>query len=626
MSGGKASKEFSARVKEAQKEVRKMGDNASESAKWLAKIGEEGMISAEMVSMAMQAETGVGGRFYQGMEQASQTLSGMWSTLKDDSMQLLGNLFEPVSEGLAKYVLPAAQGVVSALNGLFEGDTNLVITADVQEAIKNVGSLDTDLAALMVGYQNKVIKIRLEADKAEELVTELEKLEEQLSGTPKSLWTEQDKKDLQEITSRLVAIYPELQKYVGNDGILKLEAAEVQNLITKYENLALAKAEAEYRSAYEGRVEEARINQEMLEVELDGYKQQKQEAEALQQTWQKLSEDSSKAYGDFLLSPTGIPENLDASSVEEYLSLVEKYVQLAGGLEGLDSDSSIRGVFDETGQILDAESFLSDMELLGNLANSLTEIDTLAQTQSKKQDEIISQTSEAISLTSQAVEAAKTSVSQAIAELARFEAALARLNAEGQQEQKETGAETVNNIAQGADENSNELDDTVKNVVDGSAQSVDTSAFSSVGNNIVSGIVSGVYKNSGSLTKAMVDIANIALDAAKRGLDINSPSGRFRDEVGAMIPRGVAVGVDQNAWRVARSVTGMVDASLPDVSGIASGMAPRPLMLSGLRYAPSSTEAYGVTNQTINFNVPVQTPGEFAQTMYLYQTYGLTEA
>lgn len=31
-------------------------------------------------------------------------------------------------------------------------------------------------------------------------------------------------------------------------------------------------------------------------------------------------------------------------------------------------------------------------------------------------------------------------------------------------------------------------------------------------------------------------------------------------------------------------------------------------------------------NQTVNFNVPVQTPDEFAQTMFLYNTYGLTEA
>ena len=84
------------------------------------------------------------------------------------------------------------------------------------------------------------------------------------------------------------------------------------------------------------------------------------------------------------------------------------------------------------------------------------------------------------------------------------------------------------------------------------------SAFSggwySVGYNISSGIASGVRGGSSLITSAAISAAQAALAAAKRSLGVASPSKVFREEVGAMIPAGIAQGVEQGTDTALRSV------------------------------------------------------------------------
>lgn len=120
MAGDKASDEFVALLAAAEQEVETLGDNASDSAKMLAQIGREGMISADMVAQAMEIETSAGGRFYQGMLKASETMSGMISTLQDDAMNLVGNVFAPLSAAFAENALPLASGYLTSLTEAFE--------------------------------------------------------------------------------------------------------------------------------------------------------------------------------------------------------------------------------------------------------------------------------------------------------------------------------------------------------------------------------------------------------------------------------------------------------------------------------------------------------------------------
>lgn len=77
------------------------------------------------------------------------------------------------------------------------------------------------------------------------------------------------------------------------------------------------------------------------------------------------------------------------------------------------------------------------------------------------------------------------------------------------------------------------------------------SAFKSInwwdlGANIIRGIVNGISSNVGAIVDAAKQAAKNALKAAKDFLGIKSPSRVFRDEVGKMIPLGLAGGIEED--------------------------------------------------------------------------------
>ena len=625
MAGGKGSKEFQKQMKAAQSEVKKMGDQASEGAKWLAQIGTDGAISAEMIGLAMQAETSPGGRFYNGMEQASQTLGGMWSTLKDDTMQLAGNLFEPVTNGLKNVVLPAAQTVVSGLNSLFEEDNTVTISADVQDAVTNLTTLDEDIQNMKSKWMADAIKIRLDAENAESLLQELETVQAKLEGTPKRLWSEEDKAALQGITSELTAIYPELQKYVGNDGVLKMEAQAVRDLCAEYRQLALEKAAAEYKGEAEKRLLDAQVEHELLKEEVKDMEQRKKVAEETQAAFQKLSEESS-AYSNQLAFASITGGEVDTASVEEYLGLVEQFLQLGGQMDSLDTTRfDLSSLFGVTGELKSAEEISASAESLMNLAELLAEINESNFVEQGEQSNaaLVQQLTADIDASAAALSESTATIAEVAAEVERVDAVVQKIQS-GEIESA-LGPKLVEDTAASVEENAATLETAVQTVVDGSASSADTSEFNGVGAQIDAGVAAGIRNNTSVVTAAVKSMVKAALKAALLGFKIHSPSHLFEDEIGAMLPWGAAVGVEKNTWRLEDSIDNMVGKSLPDVSNIANSLVQRPL--SALSSMPmAAAQAGQMVNQTINFNVPVQTPDEFAQTMFLYNTYGLTEA
>lgn len=66
-----------------------------------------------------------------------------------------------------------------------------------------------------------------------------------------------------------------------------------------------------------------------------------------------------------------------------------------------------------------------------------------------------------------------------------------------------------------------------------------------LGANIIRGIVNGISSNVGAIIDAARDAARRAFEAAKDFLGIKSPSRLFRDQVGAMIPKGLAAGIEE---------------------------------------------------------------------------------
>ena len=82
--------------------------------------------------------------------------------------------------------------------------------------------------------------------------------------------------------------------------------------------------------------------------------------------------------------------------------------------------------------------------------------------------------------------------------------------------------------------------------------------WGSVGLNIIRGIASGIASAAGDLVNAAVKAAKNALDFVKKALGIHSPSRVFRDEVGVMVGRGMALGIDDSAHVVSRSMDSLV--------------------------------------------------------------------
>lgn len=81
------------------------------------------------------------------------------------------------------------------------------------------------------------------------------------------------------------------------------------------------------------------------------------------------------------------------------------------------------------------------------------------------------------------------------------------------------------------------------------------SAFKSInwldlGANIIRGIVTGISSNMGAIASTLMDGVKRAYQKVKDFLGIKSPSRLFRDAVGAMIPKGLAIGIE-NATPIA---------------------------------------------------------------------------
>lgn len=91
----------------------------------------KGAISAKEVEQAFMDATSAGGQFAGGMEAASKTTEGLFSTLKDNAKALVGEVFQPISNTIKSDLLPAVIGYIDQLTNEFrtKGLTGLVNAA-----------------------------------------------------------------------------------------------------------------------------------------------------------------------------------------------------------------------------------------------------------------------------------------------------------------------------------------------------------------------------------------------------------------------------------------------------------------------------------------------------------------
>ena len=112
----------------------------------LRKEMEEGRISFQMVAQAMKDAASEGGRYFGLMEQQSQSLNGLLSTM--------GDTWEQVAKNIGDLFLPIAKGAVKALTNI--GQSAQWVTGKLKEMIEsmNFGSINSQ-ANILAEMRNR---------------------------------------------------------------------------------------------------------------------------------------------------------------------------------------------------------------------------------------------------------------------------------------------------------------------------------------------------------------------------------------------------------------------------------------------------------------------------------------
>ena len=96
-----------------------------------------------------------------------------------------------------------------------------------------------------------------------------------------------------------------------------------------------------------------------------------------------------------------------------------------------------------------------------------------------------------------------------------------------------------------------------------------------IGIDIINGIKDGITGMAKVLTESVTGVAKAAIKGVKSFLGINSPSRLFRDQIGKMIPQGMAIGIEADTTKAIAAMDGLteqvVDAGQPDMVNMMNG-------------------------------------------------------
>lgn len=121
---------------------------------------------------------------------------------------------------------------------------------------------------------------------------------------------------------------------------------------------------------------------------------------------------------------------------------------------------------------------------------------------------------------------------------------------EKMQEISDSGLKIVETIATGMKGGKDHPKNASKEIINLIIETFKTEDWPSVGISIDEGIAEGIRRGAGAIESAAKEAAKSALSAAKAELDIKSPSGRFREEVGQMIPPGIQLGIEDKIGEI----------------------------------------------------------------------------
>ncbi len=413
-----------------------------------------------------------------------------------NQVRVLQNNLDTMAANIGTMLIPMLTSATSWVNSLFAGAQKNETQAAIDEAISSLETVGRDIETIKNEYAKEAIKIRIEYEEAGELIDTLESLQQaadkgygkrQLSvgmrgddvaalqqhltalgyemgadaagsfGEGTKAAVEQYQRDmglkkidgiagvetfgalaspdvaaLIAVTNQLLEIYPQLAEYVGENGVLSLEAQQVRSLTSDYQQLAVEKLAAARVEEIGGVYANALIDMEMLkqqkaqaEEELDSLNERKA---AMSRAAGQMSYDYSQGSMGNQRFMEAMQSYFDASGVEDTSAFIDRFN--AGVLFG---DDGLLKTAEEISEIN------GGLELMNTLYNAII---TREASGGAFGDEITAQ-QEIIETTNAAIEQHQSTLDQAYEQWQLSQAALANMTAEG----KKAG-ETVVDAAQ----------------------------------------------------------------------------------------------------------------------------------------------------------------------------------
>ena len=163
---------------------------------------------------------------------------------------------------------------------------------------------------------------------------------------------------------------------------------------------------------------------------------------------------------------------------------------------------------------------------------------------------------------------------------------------------KGTGSSIIKGIKKGISEVWDEFSEFVKDIPGKIFKFLSGGkSWSEIGSDIIDGIWKGISNGWDWLKDKVGDVADSLLDKAKRVLGIASPSKVFKDQVGKMLPAGIAVGVDANAGQALSAIDNLTN----DLTNAATKTIALPPIVGGkvIPYSVGKSTS-DETNDTLN--------------------------
>lgn len=136
-----------------------------------------------------------------------------------------------------------------------------------------------------------------------------------------------------------------------------------------------------------------------------------------------------------------------------------------------------------------------------------------------------------------------------------------------------TGKDLSSSVASGISNGKTRVNSAVVSLVNGAANSLRSyrGSFESAGSYVASGFAAGIRSGINAAANAAARMASAASSAARKNLDINSPSKVFR-KIGYGVPEGFAQGIDRFSYLAENSAVSMADNAVKSTSEVLSGL------------------------------------------------------